>query len=37
MAHNFITNNPAQKALRSRLNTLISISDELKWARTLAI
>jgi superfamily II DNA or RNA helicase len=31
MAHNFITNNPAQKTLRGRLNTLISISDELKW------
>lgn len=31
MAHNFITNNPAQKTLRTRLNTLISISDELKW------
>ncbi|MGB4847928.1 MAG: helicase-related protein [Saprospiraceae bacterium] len=31
MAHNFITNHTAQKTLKGRLNTLISISDELKF------
>lgn len=31
MAHNFITNNKKHKTLRGRLNTLISISDELKF------
>ena len=31
MANNFITNNKAQKTLKGRLNTLISISDELKF------
>lgn len=31
MANNFITNNKQQKTLRGRLNTLISISDELKF------
>ena len=31
MSQNFITNNTGQKALKSRLNTLISISDELKF------
>ena len=31
MAQNFITNNTGQKALKSRLNTLISISEELKF------
>lgn len=31
MATNFITNNKQQKTLRGRLNTLISISDELKF------
>lgn len=31
MANNFITNNKQQKTLKSRLNTLISISDELKF------
>lgn len=31
MANNFITNNKGQKTLKGRLNTLISISDELKF------
>jgi len=31
MSQNFITNNKGQKALKSRLNTLISISEELKF------
>lgn len=31
MTNNFITNNTRQKALKSRLNTLISISEELKF------
>ena len=31
MSQNFITNNHGQKALKSRINTLISISDELKF------
>ncbi len=31
MSHNFITNNTGQKVLRDRVNTLISISDELKF------
>ncbi len=31
MSQNFITNNTGQKALKSRLNTLISISEELKF------
>lgn len=31
MANNFITNNKQQKTLRGRINTLISISDELKF------
>jgi len=31
MANNFITNNKEQKTLKQRLNTLISISDELKF------
>lgn len=31
MANNFITNNKQQKTLKGRLNTLISISDELKF------
>jgi superfamily II DNA or RNA helicase len=31
MANNFITNNNTQKSLKGRLNTLISISDELKF------
>jgi superfamily II DNA or RNA helicase len=31
MSHNFITNNKQQKTLKGRLNTLISISDELKF------
>ncbi|RRQ45827.1 helicase-related protein [Chryseobacterium sp. SC28] len=31
MSNNFITNNKQQKTLKSRLNTLISISDELKF------
>lgn len=31
MANNFITNNKQQKTLKSRLNTLIGISDELKF------
>ncbi|MCE5175504.1 MAG: helicase-related protein [Bacteroidales bacterium] len=31
MSSNFITNNTGQKSLKSRLNTLISISEELKF------
>ena len=31
MSHNFITNNKKQKTLKGRLNTLVSISDELKF------
>jgi len=31
MANNFITNNKSHKSLKGRLNTLISISDELKF------
>ena len=31
MANNFITNNSTHKSLKGRLNTLISISDELKF------
>ena len=31
MLNNFITNNKQQKTLKGRLNTLISISDELKF------
>lgn len=31
MANNFITNNKTHKSLKGRLNTLISISDELKF------
>ena len=31
MPNNFITNNKQQKTLKGRLNTLISISDELKF------
>ena len=31
MSQNFITNNTGQKALKSRINTLISISEELKF------
>ncbi|MGD9556690.1 MAG: hypothetical protein AB7V25_06705 [Mangrovibacterium sp.] len=31
MSQNFITNNTGQKSLKSRLNTLISISEELKF------
>ena len=31
MTNNFITNNKQQKTLKGRLNTLISISDELKF------
>jgi len=32
MANNFITNNKEQhKTLKSRINTLISVSDELKF------
>lgn len=31
MSQNFITNNSGQKALKTRLNTLISISEELKF------
>ena len=31
MSQNFITNNAGQKALKSRINTLISISEELKF------
>ncbi len=31
MAPNFITNNTTHKTLKGRLNTLISISDELKF------
>lgn len=31
MSNNFITNNTQQKTLKGRLNTLISISDELKF------
>ena len=31
MSHNFITNNTGQKVLRDRVNTLISISEELKF------
>lgn len=31
MSNNFITNNKQQKTLKGRLNTLISISDELKF------
>lgn len=31
MSQNFITNNHGQKALKSRINTLISISEELKF------
>ncbi|MCX6309146.1 MAG: SNF2-related protein, partial [Bacteroidia bacterium] len=31
MSQNFITNNTGQKALKTRLNTLISISEELKF------
>ena len=30
MSHNFITNNTGQRVLRDRVNTLISISEELK-------
>src|ERR1700759_2073614 len=31
MSNNFITNNKQQKTLKGRLNTLISISEELKF------
>ena len=31
MTNNFITNNPDQKTLRTRLNTLIGISEELRF------
>ena len=31
MSNNFITNNKQQKTLKGRLNTLISIRDELKF------
>jgi superfamily II DNA or RNA helicase len=31
MSNNFITNNKEQKTLKSRLNTLISVSEELKF------
>lgn len=31
MSNNFITNKKQQKTLKVRLNTLISISDELKF------
>ncbi len=31
MANNFITNNKQQKTLKGRLNTLINISEELKF------
>ena len=31
MLNNFITNNKQQKTLKGRLNTLISIRDELKF------
>lgn len=31
MSNNFITNNKQQKTLKARLNTLISVSDELKF------
>src|SRR5690606_22658626 len=31
MPNNFITNNKQQKTLKGRLNTLISISDELRF------
>ena len=31
MAHNFITNSGKQKTLKGRINTLISISDQLKF------
>ena len=31
MANNFITNNKTNKSLKGRLNTLIGISDELKF------
>lgn len=31
MSNNFITNNKQQKTLKGRLNTLISVSDELKF------
>jgi hypothetical protein len=31
MANNFITNNKTHKSLKGRLNTLIGISDELKF------
>lgn len=31
MSQNFITNNKGQKTLKQRLNTLISVSEELKF------
>lgn len=31
MANNFIINNKTQKSLKGRLNTLIGISEELKF------
>ena len=31
MSNNFITNNKQQKTLKGRLNTLVSIRDELKF------
>lgn len=31
MANNFITNNKTNKSLKGRLNTLIGISEELKF------
>ncbi|NLO01210.1 MAG: hypothetical protein GX126_02675 [Bacteroidales bacterium] len=31
MSNNFITNNAGQKSLKARLNTLIGISEELKF------
>src|ERR1700748_584015 len=31
MSNNFITNNKQQKMLKGRLNTLISVSEELKF------
>lgn len=31
MSHNFITNHSGQKSLKSRINTLISVSEELKF------
>lgn len=31
MSHNFITNNTGQMVLRDRLNTIIPISEDLKF------